>query len=98
MDGQHSWSLFRRHRRQVVKGELERDLPSRYSAHCLRPQALVRSSSSFFSLAMSHPFVTFFAVVSSWVGLALLLQKIFAPSHGSGANASYKADEFVKKD
>ncbi|GAA5904768.1 uncharacterized protein JCM6883_003897 [Sporobolomyces salmoneus] len=62
-------------------------------------KAFVRRSSSFFSLAMSHPFLTFFAVVSSWVGLALILQKVFAPSPTSGTGGnSFKSDEYVKKD
>jgi hypothetical protein len=48
---------------------------------------------------MGHPFLTFFIVVLSWVGMALILQKVFAPTPipGGGGNG-FKSDDFVKKD
>ncbi|GAA5956471.1 hypothetical protein JCM3765_003455 [Sporobolomyces pararoseus] len=62
-------------------------------------KSFVKTTSSFFSTAMSHPFLTFFIVVVSWVGLALFLQKLFAPTQGSvGGVNSFKPDDFVKKD
>lgn len=63
-------------------------------------KTVVRSSSASFATAMAHPFLTFFLVVFSWVGLALLLQKIFASpvTSGPSGGSAYKSDDVVKKD
>ncbi|GAA6012954.1 hypothetical protein JCM11491_000919 [Sporobolomyces phaffii] len=63
-------------------------------------KAFVKSTSGVFSAAMAHPFLTFFLVLLSWVGLAVLLQKLFASpiSNASNGGNGYKSDGFVKKD
>ncbi|GAA6060411.1 hypothetical protein JCM10212_002179 [Sporobolomyces blumeae] len=76
--------------------------------------AFVKSFSSLFSLAMSHPFLFFLLLVSSWIGFWFLMKRLFAPGASSyggagggggayssvpGGGGAFKADGgFVKKD
>ncbi|GAA5941652.1 uncharacterized protein JCM15063_002631 [Sporobolomyces koalae] len=66
-----------------------------------RSKALVRSTAALFSTALAHPFITFFLVLTSWIGLALLLQKVFASTPdaaGSSGITGFKSNDFAKKD
>jgi len=61
-------------------------------------QALVKRSASIFSTAMDHPFLSFFALVCSWVGFAYLLKKLFSSSSSIQSGNSAKSEDYAKKD